>query len=79
VDQLRLWIEQELAGAFPPLDRLISEMKVTHAFKGVTYETLNDPTFQAAVRKAYPLVNFDKPFREFIAAPGEPQAEFSGL
>lgn len=36
----------------------------------LTYETLNDPSFQAAVRNAYPLVDFDKPFKEFPAARG---------
>jgi hypothetical protein len=79
VDQLRRWIEQQLDRSFPPLDRLIAEMKVTVAFKGVTYETLNDTNFQAAVRKAYPLVDFDKPFREFAAAQGDDQPDLTGL
>jgi hypothetical protein len=71
VEQLRRWIEQQLERAFPPLDRLLVEMQVKIAFKGVTYETLNDSAFQAAVREAYPLVDFDKPFKEFPAAPGD--------
>lgn len=32
------------------------------AFKGVTYETLTNPTFQEGVRKAYARGDFDKPF-----------------
>jgi len=79
VDQLRRWIEQQLDRAFPPLDRLVTEMQVKIAFKGVTYETLNDPAFQAAVRKAYPLVDFDKPFKEFPAARGDSQPDLPGV
>jgi hypothetical protein len=79
VDQLRRWIEQQLDRAFPPLDRLVTEMQVKVAFKGVTYETLNDPAFQAAVRKAYPLVDFDKPCKEFPAARGDSQPDLPGV
>lgn len=79
VDQLRRWIEDQLARSFPPLDRLVSEMQVKVAFKGVTYETLNDPQFQIAVREAYPLVDFEKPFREFTAARADAQQELPGL
>jgi hypothetical protein len=79
VEQLRRWIEQQLDRAFPPLDRLVTEMQVKVAFKGVTYETLNDPAFQAAVRKAYPLVDFDKPFKEFSAARGDSQPDLPSM
>jgi len=79
VDQIRRWIEDQLDRSFPPLDRLVAEMHIKVAFKGVTYETLNDPQFQVAVREAYPLVDFDKPFREFVAARADAQQDIPGL
>jgi hypothetical protein len=53
---------------FPQADRLVGNMQIRVAFKGVTYETLTDPSFQDAVRAAYPQVDFDKPFQEYTAA-----------
>jgi hypothetical protein len=38
------------------------------AFKGVTDETLTNPTFQESVRKAYACGDFAKLFHEFDAA-----------
>lgn len=67
-DQLRRWIDEELNRVFPKLDALLSDMQVNVAFKGVTYETLNEPKFQVAAKAAYPLVDFEKPFSEFTAA-----------
>ena len=74
VFQLRNRLIDEYASFSRSFSR-IADMQVKHAFKGVTYETLNDAAFQDAVRKAYPLVDFDKPFREFTAASGETQSE----
>jgi hypothetical protein len=79
VEHLRSWIKQQLDRAFPPMDRVLAEMQVKIAFKGVTYETLNDPAFQAAVCKAYPLVDFNKPFKEFPAAPGDSRSDLPDL
>ena len=41
-------------------------MEVT--FRDVTYETLNEDGFSEALSKAYPHVNWDRPFDEFNAA-----------
>jgi hypothetical protein len=35
VEQLRRWIEQQLDRAFPPVDRLVTDMQIKVAFKGV--------------------------------------------
>ena len=37
-------------------------------FKDVTWETLNDPDFGDALRKAFPDVDWDKPFHDYKAA-----------
>lgn len=78
-DQLRRWVEDQLSHFFPSSEKLVADMEVNVSFKGVTYETLNDPKFQEAVRKAFPLVDFDKPFKEFPAARGDPQQEIPAL
>ena len=42
------------------------ELKVQ--FRDVTYETLKEDGFAEALKKAYPLVDWDKPYGEFNAA-----------
>ena len=37
-------------------------------FRDVTYETLTEGGFAEKLKKAYPQVNWDKPFAEFAAA-----------
>jgi hypothetical protein len=78
-DQIKRWVEVQLDRTFPDVESLVRDMRLVMSIKAVTYETLNDPNFQAAVRSAYPLVDFDKPFREFSAAPSKPQPELPGM
>lgn len=68
-DVLRRYLDDELARVFPSASSLIGEMKLEWVPKGVTYETLSNPEFQERVRAAFPYENWDKPFREFEAAP----------
>ncbi|MBJ6802715.1 hypothetical protein [Geomonas propionica] len=37
-------------------------------FKDVTYETLKEENLAEVLKKEFPLVDWDKPFSEFIAA-----------
>lgn len=69
-DLLRQWLDSELQEVFPFPEELIAGMRLEIQFRDVTYETLKDKGFSAALRKAYPLVNWDKPFEEFTAARG---------
>lgn len=78
-DQIKRWVEFQLDRTFPDVESLVRDMRLVMSIKAVTYETLNDPNFQAAVRTAYPLVDFDKPFREFSAAPSKSQPELPGM
>ena len=68
-EQFERWVNRQLDRTFPTVDQIARDMRLSFAIKAVTYETLNDPAFQTAVRAAFPEVNFDKPFREFAAAP----------
>ena len=65
---LKRYLEDRLGSTFPKRADFIGEMKREFESKGVTYETLTNPTFQEGVRKAYACADFDKPFYEFDAA-----------
>jgi len=67
-DQIRSWLGFELEKVFPEPQDLVTEMKLDIQFRDVTYETLNEEGFGETLRKAYPQVNWDKPFDEFDAA-----------
>ena len=67
-DLRKRYLKDRLGSTFQKRADLIGEMRLEFAFKGVTYETLTNPTFQEGVRKAYACGDFDKPFYEFDAA-----------
>jgi hypothetical protein len=66
-DALR-WLQAVLERCFPKAEKVVSKMVLHVHFKDVTYETLNEKGFAAALRKAFPAVDWDKPFSEFDAA-----------
>jgi hypothetical protein len=68
-DVVKRYVDMELAQVFPSAENLVNEMRLEFVVKGVTYDVLTNPDFQKRVRKAFPLADFDKPFREFDAAP----------
>ena len=65
----RRYLHDELTRVIPTAQNLVGEMKLECVLKGVTYETLSSSEFQERVRAAFPYENWDKPFREFEAAP----------
>lgn len=67
-DDIRPWLEAELDEVFPKPGALVSDMRLEIVFRDVTYETLNERDFGEKLRKAYPHVNWDKPFKEYDAA-----------
>lgn len=67
-ETVKRWLQRELEKAFPTADKLIHEMRLDAQFKDVTWETLNDPDFGDALRKAFPDVDWDKPFHDYQAA-----------
>jgi hypothetical protein len=42
-------------------------MTLDMQYKDVTFETLNAPGFLQGLKKAYPRVPWDKPYRDFLA------------
>ena len=81
-EQAKAWLESELSRVFPESDTLLSNMHLDVHFRDVTFETLNEPGFGDALRKAFPFVDWDKPFNEFNAAkekePNKPEASEGG-
>ena len=67
-DDIKKWLDLELAGAFPDPRSLVADMNLHVQFRDVTYETLNEPGFAKALKKAFPGVDWDKPFDEYKAA-----------
>jgi hypothetical protein len=63
-----LWLNKQLAHVFPKADEIINEMKFETRFKDVTFETLNQPDFLTIIKEAYPGLDWDKPYDDFIAA-----------
>lgn len=68
-DVVKRYVDMQLAQVFPDARSLVGEMRLEFLPKGVTYDVLTDLDFQEKVRKAFPLENFDRPFKEFEAAP----------
>jgi hypothetical protein len=66
--QLRAWLEAELASVFPAAEDLLSGMNLDERYKDVTFETLNRKDFLEAVQKAFPKVDWEKAYSEFLAA-----------
>lgn len=65
---VKAWLTHELDKAFPKADDLIKKMDLDVDFKDVTFETLQDPQFLEAVRRAFPGQNWDKAHDEYNAA-----------
>jgi len=72
-DDIRKWIEEELAAVFPTAAALCEAMALEDRYKDVTFETLNRPDFLESVKAAFPRINWDKAYDEFKAA-GEDNA-----
>jgi hypothetical protein len=64
------WVIRQLTGAFPRAEKMISNMEVSVIYKDVTFENLNDSGFIAALKNAFPDINWDKAYQESIAAAG---------
>lgn len=67
-DSVDAWLRGQLGSYFPTVDELLVGMELQVQFRDVTYETLRDKRFGEALRKAFPLVGWEKPFNEFNAA-----------
>ena len=79
-ETVKRWLQRELEKAFPTAEKLVQEMRLDAQFKDVTWETLSDPDFDNALRKAFKDVDWDKPFHDYKAAgesgTSQPSASF---
>jgi len=64
-EQAEMYLDMELTKIFPRPEELIKDMKLYCIFKGVTYESLCDETFQQKVQECYPMLAWDRLFNEF--------------
>jgi hypothetical protein len=64
----RKWVDQVLGDVFPSANDLIDDMRLEEHYKDVTYETLCADWFLDAVRSAFPMIDWERPHREFLAA-----------
>ena len=62
------WLSAELDRVFPSAETLIRNMQLDVHYKDVTYETLNQPDFFQSVKAAFPSVNWERLYAEFLAA-----------
>ncbi|MDZ7721632.1 MAG: hypothetical protein U5R06_02100 [candidate division KSB1 bacterium] len=69
LETAKKYVSTVLEKTFPKADSLISDMKLQVQYRDVTYETLNQNKFAKALQKAYPIINWEKPFNEFQALP----------
>lgn len=67
-DDIKSWIESELDAVFPRASKLIKGMTLEARYKDVTFETLNQRDFLDLVKDAFPRIDWDKPFDDFMAA-----------
>ena len=64
---MKAWLELQVESIFPTAKALIATMKLDTQYSDVTFETLNKDDFFEAVKVAYPLIDWDKPFEQFRA------------
>lgn len=72
-NQIRSWLDAQLDTEFPRADSLIKEMELHESYKDVTFETLKRQDFLEAVKSAFPDIDWDRAYGEFLAA-GEKRA-----
>ena len=71
--QAKKFISMAIEKEFPNPEELIKEMSLDCIFKAITYETISNMDFQGAIVKAFPFVEWPKPFEEYQAIKGSPQ------
>ena len=62
------WLRRQLDAVFPDAEQLITKMELHEIYKDVTFETLNGKDFLSLIQNAFPDVDWEKPYKEFLAA-----------
>ena len=66
--EARVWLNNELERVFPKAQNLLQKMQLDVNYKDVTFETLNCKEFIDAIKKAFPFIDWDKAYSDFLAA-----------
>lgn len=61
------YVKCQLFAAVPPPHQILNKISLDLTYKAVTYEMLNDDSFQKQVRKVFPYVDWERPFEAFDA------------
>ena len=64
---IKAWLEEQLDLVFPRAEDLIQGMTLMDRYKDVTYETLNKTDFVESLQRAFPRIDWEKPYKEFQA------------
>ena len=67
-DEARVSLNRKLNSVFPTAESLTRKMDLEVHFKDVTFETLNDREFMGSIKKAFPDQDWEKTYKEFMAA-----------
>ena len=67
-DEARVLLDRKLNSAFPTAESLTKKMVLEVHFKDVTFETLSDREFMRSIKKAFPDQDWEKTYKEFMAA-----------
>ena len=69
-EQVDRYLDEKLDSVIPDAKSFVIDMKLHCVFKDVTYESLNDKDFIAALHKAYPYVEWPElPYDHYKAVP----------
>jgi hypothetical protein len=52
-------------------------MELEQTYKEVTFETSSKPDFLSLIKKAFPAINWDKPYKEFLIRAIDPPTRAS--
>ncbi len=66
--EARVWLNRELERIFPKARNLLQKMQLDVNYKDVTFETLNCKEFIDAIKEAFPFIDWDQAYSDFLAA-----------
>lgn len=67
-DEARKLLDQKLNSTFPTAESMTRRMVLEVRYKDVTFETLNDREFMGSIKEAFPDLDWEKTYKEFVAA-----------
>ena len=63
-NEVERWLEHELQEAFPKVTAVLKSIELKVVYKDVTFEGLNLPELQPQLERAFPAIDWTKPFAE---------------